>query len=65
MRVLCACGAYKINPESATYVRNGVPMCHEETCRKVAERRNDVEGEARRAEMRRLETREPYADACV
>lgn len=40
MLVQCACGAYRINPEHATYVKDGVPMCHEETCRKVKERRD-------------------------
>ena len=39
MLVRCACGPYRLNPENATYVRDGVPLCHEETCRKVAERR--------------------------
>lgn len=39
MRVSCYCKRYLINPENATHVKNGVPMCHEHTCAKVKEHR--------------------------
>jgi hypothetical protein len=38
-KVLCYCGRYQLNPERATFVKNGVPMCHEWTCAKVKEHR--------------------------
>ena len=38
MYTLCACREYTIDTEQATYVRNGIPMCHEETCKKVKAR---------------------------
>lgn len=38
-RVACYCKRYLINPEHATYVKNGIPMCNENTCQKVAEHR--------------------------
>lgn len=40
MRVPCLCGVYRLNPENATYVREGVPLCHAATCQKVAEHRH-------------------------
>lgn len=49
--VMCFCRRYKINPENATFVKNGVPMCCAATCQKVKEHR-----EAR--ELRRV----PFAD---
>lgn len=38
-RVLCYHGKYYLNPENSTYVKDGVPMCHEWTCEKVKEHR--------------------------
>lgn len=35
MLALCECGVYRIETEHATYVRDGKPLCHAETCRKV------------------------------
>lgn len=40
MRRACACGIYLIDPEHATYVRYGVPLCPEATCQKVREHRS-------------------------
>lgn len=37
--VLCFCQRFRINPENATYVRNGVPLCNAATCQKVQEHR--------------------------
>jgi hypothetical protein len=31
----CACNAYDVKANNATYVRNFKPMCHEETCRRI------------------------------
>jgi len=31
----CACNAYDVEANDATYVRNFKPMCHEETCRRI------------------------------
>lgn len=39
-RVACYCKRYLINPENATYVKNGIPMCNEATCQKVKEHRD-------------------------
>lgn len=39
MRVHCHCHRYLVNPEHATYVKNGVPMCAAATCQKVQEHR--------------------------
>jgi hypothetical protein len=33
--VLCFCRRYHINPEHATHVRQGIPLCHERTCERV------------------------------
>ena len=33
--VLCACGVYLADPENASYVKDGKPMCPAETCAKV------------------------------
>lgn len=40
--VPCPCGPYLVDADAqdATYVKDGIPMCHEETCRKVKERRD-------------------------
>jgi hypothetical protein len=35
MNVLCYCGHHKLDPENATYVKNGRPMCHPVTCERV------------------------------
>lgn len=35
MKKLCYCGKYEIDPEHATYVKDGRPMCNEYTCGKV------------------------------
>lgn len=35
----CACDAYFIDNEHATYVREGVPLCSAATCQKVKEHR--------------------------
>ena len=39
MLVWCLCNAFMVDPESATYVRDFHPLCHEETCKKVCEHR--------------------------
>lgn len=41
MRVPCYCGAYLLDPENATYVKDGKPMCHAHTCHIYA-KRNEV-----------------------
>ena len=38
-KTLCFCRRYMISPESANYVRDGIPMCSAATCQKVAEHR--------------------------
>lgn len=35
MLVRCVCGFHRLNPAHATYVRDGVPFCHEWTCRQA------------------------------
>lgn len=40
--VMCACGVYPLDPEEATYVRDGKPLCHEETCARVAHNRRQT-----------------------
>lgn len=35
-RTLCYCGVYSLNPENATYVKNGKPLCAAITCERVA-----------------------------
>lgn len=39
MHTICACGVHSVDVENATYVKDGVPMCHESTCAKVKEHR--------------------------
>lgn len=40
MKVPCYCGKYRLDPEHATYVKDGKPMCHPDTCRMVKEHGN-------------------------
>lgn len=42
MRVPCFCKRYLVNPENATYVKDGVPMCNAATCDKLKEHREDM-----------------------
>jgi hypothetical protein len=35
MQTLCVCGIYSTEVEHATFVRDGRPLCHHETCQKV------------------------------
>lgn len=58
MRVLCVCGAYMLNPEHATYVRDGKPFCHEQTCAKVKERRHGIDNEMSDGLRREIAARE-------
>lgn len=51
MLIECFCGRNRLDPETTTYVRDGKPLCHEQTCHAV--------GNARREEMRRIESRRP------
>ena len=39
MLTLCFCKRFRINPDNAKHVRNGVPMCSMFICQKVKEHR--------------------------
>lgn len=69
MKQRCACDAYDVEANDATYVRDGHPLCHEQTCAKVKEHRglcrvphfDDIEHESPDLENERLgDFLEPY-----
>ena len=39
MLTLCFCRRFRIDPEEATFVKNGIPLCSASTCQKVKEHR--------------------------
>lgn len=53
MRVPCYCGHYCLNPENATYVKEGKPLCHTITCERANRRAPELAQQA--AELRRIE----------
>lgn len=35
-QIRCFCGIYKLDPEHALYVKDGIPLCSSSTCQQVA-----------------------------
>lgn len=40
MRTRCYCGHHSLNPENATYVKDGRPLCLSTTCERAALRQS-------------------------
>lgn len=49
----CYCGKHLLDPEHATYVKDGHPMCHERTCAPTHQQATTLD--AQLTDMRRRE----------